>query len=130
MLKSPWRFLAGVAFLSTGALAQDILIQNITLVSPHLADDVPNANVWITNGIITQVSVQPVSAASPSTRVIDGEGKFLSPGIMDSHIHADSIPGIGFLNSDKAREQPALVKDYLTQLPRSMLYYGITQVLN
>ena len=45
-------------------------------------------NVLITNNLISKVSSDPIPVdRSGNTRVIDGKGKFLMPGLIDAHMH-------------------------------------------
>lgn len=111
-------------------LADEMILNNFTLVSAHLNAAQKNTQVRIVDGVITEVTTVPLRPYNPAATIIEGEGKYLTPGIMDSHVHVGSIPGIGFLDSPNASQYAGMVDEYLTQLPRSLLYYGITQVLN
>lgn len=54
---------------------------------------------------------------------LDVEGRTVTPGLIDAHVHLGSTPGL-----DPA---PAEVKAaYFEQLPRSYLYYGFTTVVD
>lgn len=110
--------------------AEELLLNNFTVVSDHLSAAQKNTQVRIVDGRIAEVSSEPLQPHSFEATIIDGKGKYLTPGIMDSHVHVGSIPGIGFLGTPNARQYAGLVDEYLTQLPRSLLYFGITQVLN
>ena len=45
-------------------------------------------NVLITDNIITKISTGPIMTnKSGNTKIIDGKGKFLMPGLIDNHIH-------------------------------------------
>ncbi|OYU96487.1 MAG: hydrolase [Bacteroidetes bacterium B1(2017)] len=45
-------------------------------------------NVLIVDNIITKVSTQPIPTnKSGNTKIIDGKGKFLMPGLIDNHVH-------------------------------------------
>ncbi|MFC4310840.1 amidohydrolase family protein [Steroidobacter flavus] len=117
-----------LAAIVVPAQAADLLIEQVTVVSPQFAAPQPKQNVLIRDGRIVSVSSKPVSAASGATR-IDGKGKFLTPGLMDSHVHVGEVPGFPF----GAESDPAMapLRDaYTRQQPRSYLYYGVTQVLN
>ena len=58
--------------------------------------------------------------------VVDGKGKFLIPGLIDSHVHVTSLPGVG----DPSKFKPEIAKAYFEQLPRSYLYYGYTTLVD
>jgi len=50
---------------------------------------VPNQNVLIDHARIQQISAAPIDA--PQAKRIDASGKFLMPGLCDSHVHATAI---------------------------------------
>lgn len=58
---------------------------------------------------------------------IDVEGKFVIPGLIDSHVHLANISGF---NGTLKNKYPNLLKTYLDQLPRSYLYYGFTTLID
>ena len=58
---------------------------------------------------------------------IDGTGKFLTPGLIDSHVHATEVQGMVYGHMSK---YPDLVKEFREQTPRSYLYYGYTTLIN
>jgi imidazolonepropionase-like amidohydrolase len=59
--------------------------------------------------------------------VVSGNGQFLIPGLIDSHVHLDSVPGMNF---DQAEKKSEMITEYFKQLPRSYLYYGYTTVVD
>src|SRR6202035_77000 len=59
--------------------------------------------------------------------VVSGKGQFLIPGLIDSHVHLASVPGMGF---DQIGGRSERIKAYYKQLPRSYLYYGYTTVVD
>ncbi|WP_153066991.1 amidohydrolase family protein [Steroidobacter cummioxidans] len=119
---------SALAGLGHPALAAELVIEQVTVVSPQLAAPQPKQNVLIRDGRIVSVSSKPVTAGSGAVR-IDGRGKFLTPGLMDSHVHVGEVPGLPF-GSATDPTMSALREAYTRQQPRSYLYYGVTQVLN
>lgn len=118
------------SFLTDVAGAGEVVIENATIVSAHLKSPAVHQYVQVIDGRISKISSQPIVALSEQANVIAAEGKFLTPGLMDSHVHIGSIPGIGFISSERAKKNAALVDEYLAQQPKSFLYFGVTQVLN
>ncbi|WP_161829290.1 amidohydrolase family protein [Steroidobacter agaridevorans] len=119
--------LVGLA-LAHPAGAAELVIEQVTVVSPQLAAAQPKQNVLVRDGRIVSVSSKPVSAAAGAVR-LDGRGKFLTPGLMDSHVHVGDVPGFpGGADADPA--MGAIRDAYVRQQPRSYLYYGVTQVVN
>ncbi|WP_252738852.1 amidohydrolase family protein [Colwellia sp. D2M02] len=117
-----------ISLLSFALLAQNkILIENVTIISPHLQAPKIQMNVLISDGRITEITDKDVISYDLK---INGLGKFLTPGLMDSHAHVSSIPGMGFGVEPVAIKNPKLVKAYFEQQPRSFLYYGVTQILD
>jgi imidazolonepropionase-like amidohydrolase len=106
----------------------ELVIEQVTVVSPQLAAARPKQNVLIRDGRIVSVDAKSVSAAAGAVR-IDGRGKFLTPGLMDSHVHVGEVPGFP-LGGDTDPAMSSMRDAYMRQQPRSYLYYGVTQVLN
>jgi imidazolonepropionase-like amidohydrolase len=105
----------------------DLLIENVTVVSPEQAKPSANRHVLVRGERIAAISAKPI-AVSPETTRIDGRARFLTPGLMDSHVHVVTPPGLPLHTDDKAIA--ALAEAYAIQQPRSYLYFGVTQVLD
>jgi imidazolonepropionase-like amidohydrolase len=115
--------------LAQSALGAEIVIEQVTVVSPQQAAPQPKQNVLIRDGRIVSVSPKPVSAAAGAVR-IDGRGKFLTPGLMDSHVHVGDVPGFPLLGEITDPAMVSMRDAYARQQPRSYLYFGVTQVLD
>lgn len=112
-----------LALASTGNAAE-LMIRNITIVSPERETPLRGAYVLIRDGRITAVSAEPIEA--PDAEVIDGRGRYLVPGLIDSHVHLNHATGL------KRRYTPdfdRLYREFQRQQPRSYLYYGYTTVI-
>ena len=107
------------------AASDPLLIENVTLVSPELAQPLGNRHVLVRDGRIAVVSATPI-AAPPNARRLDGSGKFLTPGLTDAHVHVSDA--IGLAPNDPSLAE--LEQDFFRQQPRSYLYFGVTQVLD
>ena len=106
-------------------------ITDVTIVSPERLDRIAKGSVLIENGVIVRVD-RDTSAAQPTgATVVPGRGRFLIPGLIDSHIHLAGIPGVqpesSFVGADR---KPAMIREYLRQLPRSYLYFGYTTLVD
>jgi imidazolonepropionase-like amidohydrolase len=64
---------------------------------------------------------------SSGARVIDGAGRYLVPGLIDSHVHLGDIPG---MRPDQEARHPAIAAAARAQIPRSFLYHGFTTVVD
>lgn len=64
--------------------AETILIKNATVWTNEKEGILPNTDVLVTNGKIASIGK---NLNSPGARVIDGTGKYLTPGIIDEHSH-------------------------------------------
>jgi imidazolonepropionase-like amidohydrolase len=118
---------AGAA--TAGPDTGDLLITDVTVVSGNLTDPLPGRDVLILDGRI--VAIGDGSDPHPvGVPVLDGDGRFLAPGLMDSHVHVSLLPGLGFTGTPRADAHPELVAAYLEQQPRSYLYHGVTQILD
>jgi imidazolonepropionase-like amidohydrolase len=59
--------------------------------------------------------------------VIDGQGGFLMPGLIDSHVH---VGNQGPLDDNAIEKHPGLLEAYRAQLPRSYLAFGFTTIVD
>ncbi|HWM90548.1 MAG TPA: hypothetical protein VN493_07250 [Thermoanaerobaculia bacterium] len=62
-----------------------------------------------------------------NARIVDGRGRFLVPGLIDSHVHVGMPPGV---LPDFEQRHPAILAAYWKQAPRSYLYHGVTGVVD
>ncbi len=105
---------------------QALLIENVTVLSAEQAQPRGNRHVLVRDGRIAVVSDRPITA--PDARRLDGTGKFLTPGIMDGHVHVSQAIGLPFGSTDPAVAD--MEKQFFLQQPRSYLYFGVTQVVD
>jgi imidazolonepropionase-like amidohydrolase len=125
---SPSSILAGLglALLATAASGADLLIENVTIVSPERSQPLPNQFVLIRNERIAQISPRPIAAAG--VQRVDGKGQFLTPGLTDSHVHVSDA--VGLPPGVATPELKALADAFYVQQPRSYLYFGVTQLID
>ena len=81
-----------VAFVfTTRVSAQSVAITGVTIVDPSVAASrqagMVNETVVIRNGHIVAVGPSATVPIPRGARVVDGRGKFLMPGLWDSHVH-------------------------------------------
>lgn len=104
---------------------QGIVIKNVTLISPERSAPLLNADVIIRDGKIIEVGAKLV--AGPHLRRIDGTGRFLIPGLIDSHVH---VAHSAALDDDAIEKHPVLWAAYRAQVPRSYLAFGFTSIVD
>jgi imidazolonepropionase-like amidohydrolase len=125
-LKTLATFVLLAATLAAGpSAAERTWIRNVVLVSPERLDHVEKGGVLLEDGRIVEVR-RGAAAAPEGATVVDGGGRFLVPGLIDSHVHLALFPG----TLDRTSLDPALVRAYFEQLPRSYLYYGYTTLVD
>ncbi len=78
-----------VSLAASGALAQDALPQTL-FTNVHIFDGISeerieNANVLVEGNLIKTVSTDGIDA--PDATLVDGGGRTLMPGLIDSHVH-------------------------------------------
>jgi imidazolonepropionase-like amidohydrolase len=132
-LRRPVVFVLALALMAatvgSGASATDLIIQNVTLISPERPAPLQHATVSIEGGRIEQVFDQAPAVAA-GVPVLDGTGLYLIPGLMDSHLHTVVIPGLGFQGGERSKKFAAMTALYEQQFERSLLYFGVTQFLD
>jgi imidazolonepropionase-like amidohydrolase len=104
-----------------------LVISNVTVVSAERARPLAHAYVRIVDGRIAELSEQPLQGAEQ----IDGSGRYLIPGLIDSHVHLAVAPGFPApMTAAQAAAHPEIVTAALEQDPRSYLFFGFTTVLD
>lgn len=113
---------------SAGASAEDFVIRGATLVqtAPKLVK-MPDSFVVIGDGDIQAFGSGTPPTDYASLPTINVDGKFLIPGLIDSHVHLGSLPGIPYGNPEKFAP---LIEAHYRQVPRSYLYFGYTTVID
>lgn len=106
---------------------KNTLLSDITIIS---ADD-NSVKSLVGYVLIKDGKVSYVGEKSPegikNYEVIDGTGKFLIPGLIDSHVHIANTAGF---NGPLKKKYPELVDLYYQQLPKSYLYFGFTTIID
>lgn len=111
------------------ARASELLITNVTVISAERRHSLNHAFVRIVDNRIVEVSAKKI-AAKTGSRTVDGQNLFLIPGLMDSHVHLATMPGIAQADGRPLTPLLALQSVYEKQQPRSYLYHGFTQILD
>jgi imidazolonepropionase-like amidohydrolase len=101
------------------------VIENVTLISPERLAPLSHADVFLRGGRIAEIGTNLVSG--PHARRIDGSGRFLIPGLIDSHVHVGHSAA---LDDSAIDNHPELWAAYRAQVPRSYLAFGFTSVVD
>jgi imidazolonepropionase-like amidohydrolase len=110
-----------------GATAADparTWIVGATVISPERPDAGRVRNVLVEGDRIAAVTDALPTDPAQGAGMVHAEGRFLIPGLVDSHVHLLGIPG------GVRERQPELAAAYLKQVPRSFLRYGYTTLID
>jgi imidazolonepropionase-like amidohydrolase len=116
---------AGLSAVDAKMVDDATIIKNITVISPERAAPLARTAVAIRDGKIADVGTDLTPGAR--SKVIDGRGGFLIPGLIDSHVH---VGNQGPLDDDAIEKHPDLLAAYRAQLPRSYLAFGFTTIVD
>jgi predicted amidohydrolase YtcJ len=106
-------------------------ITDVNIISPEKLDHIEKGSVLIESGRIVSVDRRNGAKKPSGATVVSGEGQFLIPGLIDSHVHLASIPGMRpEVSFGRAEGKSAMIKEYFKQLPRSYLYFGYTTLVD
>lgn len=120
-------FLSLLAYQIPCSASPRIWITDVKLVSPEKLDHIEIGSVLIEGDRIVSVERGKKTKKPQSVQVVSGKGYYLTPGLIDSHVHLGAVPGMSF---DQSEAKKKMTGEYFTQLPRSYLYYGYTTVVD
>lgn len=104
---------------------EGVVIENVTLISPERSAPLPRTDVVLRNGRIAEIGRNLVPG--PHSRRINGSGRFLVPGLIDSHVHVGHSAA---LDDDAIDTHPELWAAYRVQVPRAYLAFGFTSIVD
>lgn len=108
-------------------LTQGLYISNVTLISTEDG----NYDPYLGHLVVEKDKIVYIDKNEPNINgtfeAIDGTGKFLIPGLIDSHVH---LPGVIGMLQHHEEKYPEIAKAFKTQMPRSYLYYGFTTLVD
>jgi imidazolonepropionase-like amidohydrolase len=114
-----------------GQTGSRIWITDVTIISPENLDHIARGSVLIENGRIVKIERREGIKEATDATFVSGKGQFLIPGLIDSHVHLASVPGMQFETSfDLDPPKPRMIREYFKQLPRSYLYFGYTTIVD
>jgi imidazolonepropionase-like amidohydrolase len=104
-----------------------VWITDVVIVSPENLNHIDKGSVLIKDGRILTVERNPRVKKPAGAVAFSGQGGYLIPGLIDSHVHLASVPGMPF---DPSNSKEKFVQEYFQQLPRSYLYFGYTTLVD
>lgn len=125
-----------MALLSYSLFAQNLVINNATIVDVHTGELVEKQNLLVENGVITTMSRKTVKNKN-NYPVIDVTGKYLIPGMIDTHIHFFQTGSL-YTRPDAMdmtdvvpyEEELAFAEELVTDSFKRYLRLGITTVMD
>lgn len=111
-----------VVVACAAAHADSLLIRNARIISGDNPRVLSPQDVLIDNGRIQAIGKQ----LGRADREIDARGRYLIPGLIDTHVHLDGVPGYA---GDTTKDE-AMLLEAREQIPRSYAYFGFTTVLD
>src|SRR6267378_2306356 len=108
------------SFLPVAAIAQAARnqapdrtwITNVNIVSPQKLGHIEKGSVLIESGRIVSVQRRKGAKEPAGATVVSGEGQFLVPGLIDSHVQLASVLGMRpEVNFGPAEAKPASIKE-------------------
>ena len=73
-----------------GRTPADLVIRNGQWVSVQSGELIPNTDIAIKDGHVAYVGNDASHAIGKKTKVIDAQGRYLVPGLLDGHMHVES----------------------------------------
>ncbi|MFH6768290.1 amidohydrolase family protein [Gaetbulibacter aquiaggeris] len=126
-----------ISFILINTLFSQTYINNVTIADVENQKMIPNQTVVITNDLISNIQPSKKIKIIVNATVIEGEGKYLIPGMTDAHIHffqnggLYARPDVIDLRKDMPYEtEMALTKSDMEYKLLRYLKNGITTVID
>lgn len=98
----------------------------MTLIDGNGGEPISDQTVLIRNGRIEEIGKASSTKIPKNTKVIDGKGKFITPGFVDSNVHA-SIYG-GMNRPETIIKYESQSEALVTEFAQIQLKYGVTTI--
>lgn len=90
MLK-PWiEAQARLVEVAAGRAPADLVIRGGQWVNVHTREVIPGIDVAVADGRIAYVGPDAAPSVGPATQVIEAQGRYMVPGLIDAHMHVES----------------------------------------
>lgn len=108
------------------SLNNGLVIENASIISPENQTISNESYIVIDGDEIIYIGINKPNL-NGTFKIIDAKGKYIIPGLIDSHVHVTSTDAL----TDKEEIQnPEIVNDFRNQLPKSYLYFGYTTLID
>lgn len=108
------------------AAGQDMVISNVNIIDVETGTIRQNMDVTLAKGKISSIRDHKKRRYSKNIQVIDGSGKYLSPGFIDSHAHVALGPVSVAVKNFKPVLTLKMDKSYAERTANLLLAFGIT----
>jgi imidazolonepropionase-like amidohydrolase len=118
-----WAVSALLGFACQPPLAAEpgiVVIRNATVVDATGAKPRKNLDLILKDGVIASIGKKLVAPAG--ARVIDASGKYVTPGLIDTHVHLQFPVTFQLTEAEQ--------KVVLDHAPKAYLYNGVTTILD
>lgn len=115
---------------ATNDEAPALLISNVTILTadPDRPQQVSQQKGFV---LVRQGRIKSITAQAPvltmNYQTIDGQGKYLIPGLIDSHVHPYRVPGF---HAGHYRQYPQWAEAWRQAEPRLYLWHGFTSLVD
>ncbi|MBD9525527.1 adenine deaminase [Paracoccus sp. PAR01] len=90
MLK-PWiEAQARLVEVAAGRAHADLVIRGGVWVNVHTRETIPGMDVAVADGRVAYVGPDAAPSIGPQTQVIEANGRYMVPGLIDAHMHVES----------------------------------------
>ncbi len=109
------------------AQARTMAITGATLIDGNGGPAMPDAVLVVADGRITAVGPRAEVAVPAGADVVDGRGRFLIPGLVDTNVHLSLYGGVADRYETLARYHPRQ-RDIVLEAAQLQLAHGVTTV--
>ena len=116
--------LLGVLHLSSFAGTDEagIIIRNVNLIDGTGRDIQYGVDIGIRDGKIAEIGQAQALKWQNEAQIIEGANRFVSPGLIDTHVHLDTAVLAQLTEAERA--------EVIRHTPSAFLFNGVTTVLN
>jgi len=79
-----------LSLVALGELPADLVIRNGRWVNVHSREIIDGVTIAVCGGRIAACGPGTAPAMGPDTTLLDAEGRYLVPGLLDAHVHVES----------------------------------------